>query len=132
MIVLDASAAVDLVLDTSPHAAAIATHLLDHVGDVHAPHLLDAEVGQVLRRHILRRELRPRRAEEAIEFLRDLGMIRYAHLRLLSRALELPRNFTVYDGLYVALAETLEAPLLTRDSALARSARRYIEVVHVP
>lgn len=131
MIVLDASAAVDLLLDTPSHGTAIATHLLEHVGDVHAPHLLDAEVGQVLRRHILRRELRPGRADEAIEFLGDLGIARYSHLRLLPRALELRRNFTVYEALYVALGEVLGAPLLTRDSSLARSARRFVEVIEV-
>ena len=131
MIVLDASAAVDLLLDTTPYSARIGAHLLEHVGEVHAPHLLDAEVGHVLRRHVLRGELRPRRAEQALELLADLRIVRYGHVTLLSRALQLRRSLTVYDALYVSLAEVLEAPLLTRDAGMARSARRLVKVIHV-
>lgn len=131
MIVLDASAAVDLVLDTTPHSTAIATHLLEHAGDVHSPHLIDAEIGQAMRRFVLAGSLRPARAERAIEFLQDIRMTRYSHVRFLHRALRLRRNLTVYDALYVALAEALEAPLLTRDAGIARSARRLVEVIHI-
>ncbi len=132
MIVLDASAAVDLVLDTTPHSTEVAAHLLEHAGEVHAPHLLDAEVGHALRRFMLRDAIVPARAERAVEFLQDLGIIRYSHVGLLPRALNLRRNLTVYDALYVALAELLEAPLMTRDARLARSARRLVEVVLIP
>lgn len=131
MIVFDASAAVDLLLDTTPFSTQVAVHLLQHVGEVHAPHLLDAEIGQVLRRHVLRGELHPRRAEQAVGFLADLHIVRYGHLTLLPRALQLRRNLTVYDALYVALAEILEAPLLTRDAGMASSARQLVEVIHV-
>ena len=131
MIVLDASATVDLVLDTTPYSGLVGTHLLDHAGDLHAPHLLDAEVGQVLRRHVMRGTLRRSRAELAIELLGELGIIRYSHLSFLTRALQLRRNLTVYDALYVALAEALGAPLLTRDAGIARSAGRLIQVIHV-
>ena len=131
MIVLDASAAIDFLLDTAPYSTRIGGLLLDHTGDIHAPHLIDAEIGHVLRRHILHRALRPRRAEQAIEFLSDLRIVRYEHLTLLSRALQLRRNLTMYDALYVSLAEALEAPLLTRDAGIARSAERLIEVILV-
>jgi predicted nucleic acid-binding protein len=66
-----------------------------------------------------------------ISFLGALQIVRYAHLDLLRRALEIPRNVTVYDALYVALAESLDAPLLTRDSRLARSAQRFVQVILV-
>jgi predicted nucleic acid-binding protein len=66
-----------------------------------------------------------------VERLRHLGIKRYSHLLFLPRAMRLHRNLTVYDGLYVALAEALAAPLLTRDGRLARSAGRLIEVIHV-
>lgn len=131
MIVLDASAAVDLFLDTTPYSTRIVSRLMEHAGDVHAPHLLDAEVGQVLRRGILRGALRPRRAEQALESLADLQIVRYGHVSLLPRALGLRRNLTVYDALYVALAEALGASLLTRDEGIARSARRLIDVIHI-
>jgi predicted nucleic acid-binding protein len=131
VIVLDASAAVDALLDTPLVADRVHGHLLEHEGDLHAPHLIDAEVGQVLRRYVLGRQLAPARADRAIERLRSLGITRYAHLFFLPRAMHLHRNLTVYDALYVALAEALGAPLLTRDAKLARSAGRLVEVIHV-
>ena len=131
MIVLDASAAVDLLLDMEPHSSIIAGHLVDQVRDIHAPHLLDAEIGQALRGSILAGVLSSVRANEAISFLGALQIVRYAHLDLLRRALEILRNVTVYDALYVALAESLDAPLLTRDSRLARSAQRFVQVILV-
>jgi predicted nucleic acid-binding protein len=131
VIVLDASAAVDLALDAPPHSTMIAGHLVDHVDDIHAPHLLDAEVGQALRRLVLSGWLRSAQVDEAISFVQDLDIVRYGHLGLLGRALEILRNFTVYDALYVSLAESIDAPLLTRDSRLARSARRFVHVILV-
>ena len=129
MIVLDASAAVDLLLDTPKRGRRVADQLLAHDGDVHAPHLLDAEVGQVLRRFVLSRQIPRRRAHLAVERLRELTVTRYPHLPLLPRAMELLPNFTVDDGLYVALAEALEASLVTGDGPLARAAGRLISVV---
>jgi predicted nucleic acid-binding protein len=131
LIVLDASALIDVLIDTEPFADRVRRHLLDHEGDVHAPHLLDAEVGYVLRRHVLARQLHLDRAERAIERLRQLQVTRYPHLLFLSRAMTLHRNLTVYDGLYVALAEALMVPLLTRDGRLARAAGELVEVIHI-
>jgi predicted nucleic acid-binding protein len=62
--------------------------------------------------------IRVHRAERALHRLRLLSMARYEHTRLLERAFELRRNVTVYDGLYLALAEALGIPLLTKDAAL--------------
>lgn len=124
MIVLDASAAVDLLLDSPPFAERIAREILSYDGDLHAPHLLDAEVGQALRRFVLRRSLKPARAELALARMAQLPLTRYPHGPLLRRAFAMRSNLTVYDGLYVALAEALRAPLLTRDGELAAAARR--------
>ena len=131
MIVVDASALIDGLLDVAPYADQVRDQISSHEGDLHAPHLLDAEIGHVLRREVIARRLRPDRAERAIERLRELPMTRYPHLLFLSRAMQLHRNLTVYDGLYVALAEALMAPLLTRDAGIARSAGRLVEVIHV-
>ena len=131
MIVVDASALVDGLLDRAPFADQVHDHLRSHDGDLHAPHLIDAEFGHVLRRHVLGRRLPLDRAERAIERLRELPITRYPHLLFLSRAMQLHRNLTVYDGLYVALAEALMAPLLTRDAGIARSAGRLIDVIHI-
>ena len=119
MIVIDASAAVDLVLGIEPQAAEILRAIEDEGSGMAAPHLLDAEVGQVLRRLVLQRVLTKGRVFQAIEDLAALPIQRFAHGFLLGRAFALHHNITVYDGLYVALAEALRAPLVTRDRALA-------------
>lgn len=84
-----------------------------------APHLVDAEVGHVLRRGVLAGELRPGRAKSALADLADLPLRRSGHRGLLERAWALRANVSFYDGLYVALAERLDVPLLTLDRRLA-------------
>lgn len=83
-----------------------------------APHLLDVEVAQVLRRYTLSGTLVDSDVAEMITDLLDLPIRRYPHTFLLKRALELKRNVTVYDGTYLALSEVLEVTLLTGDKAL--------------
>ncbi len=119
MIVLDASAVVDLLLDLPPHGEAVARRLAADPDGAAAPHLIDAEVGQVLRRFVLAGSVGSDRAVAAIEDLADLPLERFAHGPLLARAFALRENSTVYDALYLALAEALDAPLVTRDGALA-------------
>lgn len=118
MIVLDASVLVDLLLDLPPHAATIAARIRREAPDLAAPHLADAEVGQVLRRFSTK-GLPAARAEAALGRLAALPFVRFPHTDLLARAFALRQNATVYDALYLALAEGLRAPLLTRDARLA-------------
>jgi predicted nucleic acid-binding protein len=120
VIVADASAVVELLLGGET-AAPVATRLLDPAETVHVPHLLDVEVAQALRRYALSRELDPERGMNALADLGDLPFRRYPHTMLLDRAWELRRSVSAYDAVYIALAEALEAPLLTRDRRLARS-----------
>lgn len=120
MIVADASAVVEVVLN-SPVGELIADRLLDPGETVAAPHLLDLEVVQVLRRYAHGGELDPVRAQMAIEDFTGLPIVRYPHEPLVSRIWELRDNLTAYDAAYIALAEGLDAPLLTRDSRLADS-----------
>jgi predicted nucleic acid-binding protein len=75
-------------------------------------------VGQVFRRYLSTGELDLPRAKLALERLAALPLQRYAHGPLLGRALELRQNATVYDALYLTLAEVLQVPLLTRDTSL--------------
>ena len=128
MIVLDASVLVDLLLDTPPRADTVRARITTE-GGLHAPHLVDAEVGQALRREIRRGALTMARVLGALMDLAGLGIERHPHLPHLPRALELRENLTVYDGLYVALAEAFEAPLLTRDRAVAEAAGPYGELI---
>ena len=86
--------------------------------EFHAPHLIDVEVAHALRRLVRMGEVRPNRAREAVEDLTGLDIRRHAHVDLLSRAWALRNNLTMYDAVYVALAEAIDAPLVTCDGPL--------------
>lgn len=120
MIVLDASAAVEIVLQTEV-GVALTRRLLTPESDLHAPHLLDVEVAQVLRRFTLHGQVTPERARQALEDLADLPIERYPHEMLLPRIWTLRENLTAYDAAYVALSEILDATLLTRDGRISRA-----------
>ena len=131
MIVLDASAVVDLILNLPPHADEIGERVSQEAPNLLTLHLLDAEVGQVLRRYVRRGEIVPARATDAIDDLDLLPLQRYAHFPLLKRAFALRDNATVCDALYLALAEGTGAALITRDPKLARvpGHRAKVEVI---
>lgn len=118
MIVLDASAALELLLRTSL-AAAVEQRALRDDETIHAPALLDLEVAQVLRRFVHRGELSAVRGREALELLLRLPITRHGHEPLIARIWALRANLTAYDAAYVALAEGLRAPLVTCDARLA-------------
>ncbi len=118
MPVFDASVLVDY-LAGGEYANQVRDHLLNHNEGLWAPHLVDAEVGHVLRRAVLIGELRPSIAGAALTALADLPLRRAGHRGLLARAWALRATVTFYDALYVALAERLDMPLLTLDGRLA-------------
>ena len=120
MIVVDASAILEILLNT-PAAPRIAKRLFAPRQTLHAPHLLDLEVAHVLRRYWLTGVLSPDRGMEALQEVADLPLTRYPHDLFLPRIWQLRQNFTSYDAAYLALAETLRAPLVTLDKALASS-----------
>lgn len=120
MIVLDASAVIELVLATRA-GEAVARRIRSGEESLHAPHLLDVEVAQVMRRLAKDGIVEAERARGALDRLPQLAIHRYAHEYLLPRVWELRRNLTAYDAVYVALAEALDAPLLTLDRRLGRS-----------
>jgi predicted nucleic acid-binding protein len=118
MIVLDASAALELLLRAGRHPALV-ERVLRSGETVAAPHLLDLEVTQVLRRFVMAGELTEVRAREAIEDLRAMGIAKYPHTEFLERVWQLRANCTAYDAVYIALAEVLGAALITCDARLA-------------
>ena len=120
MIVPDASVVLELLLRTEA-AARIEDRLLDPRESLHAPHLLDLEVAQVLRRYVARGDMRPERGRLALELFARFPFTRYSHEPLLGRIWLLRQNLTAYDAAYVALSEGLGATLLTRDARLADS-----------
>jgi predicted nucleic acid-binding protein len=130
MIVVDASAILEILLRT-PAAEAVEKRVLDSGETLHAPHLIDVEVAQVLRRYAAAGEIHAARGRAALADLSDLPMRRYPHGFLLSRAWELRNNLTAYDAVYVALAEALDATLVTGDRRLAAAPghRARVEVV---
>ncbi len=93
-----------------------------------APHLIDAEVGHSLRRRVAARKLRDDHALKALTRFAGLPLRRIVHTGLLDRAWQLRHNLSFYDGLYVALAEVLDVPLLTLDHRLARAVGDATEV----
>jgi predicted nucleic acid-binding protein len=121
VIVFDASAAVELLLGT-PRAAAIRTRIARPRESLHAPHLFDIEVVSSLRRFVSRGLLAGDAARDMVEDLSSLRLARYPHAPLLDRIWQLRENFTAADAAYVALAEGLDAPLLTSDERLAGAA----------
>ena len=130
MIVIDASALLEFLLQT-PLGGRVEARIFRDGDELHTPHLADVEVVQALRRLVRMGEVSAARASEAIADLTDLDLHRHAHLDLLGRAWRLRDNVTAYDAIYVALAEAIEAPLVTCDGPLARALghRASIEVI---
>jgi predicted nucleic acid-binding protein len=127
VIVLDASAAVEYLLKT-PLGEGVAERLSRADGPLHVPHLLDVEVVHVLRRLNLSGRIQERRARQVLGDLAALPLIRYPHDELVGRVWSLRDMLTAYDAMYVALAEGLEATLVTCDERLGRAHGHKAEV----
>ncbi|HEX4107212.1 MAG TPA: type II toxin-antitoxin system VapC family toxin [Solirubrobacteraceae bacterium] len=121
MIVLDASAVLDGLLDAATHPG-IAACLAGADDPLAAPDLIDVEVLSVLRRWERRGEISAPRAKQAWQDLQALPIIRYPARALLDRAWKLRHNLSAYDAQYVALAQALPARLLTSDEGMADAA----------
>lgn len=120
MIVVDASVLVVALVDSQADGDAARLRLLGET--IAAPEIIDLEVASVLRRQVSQGMLEERRAADALCDLAALPLTRAPHAGLLTRCWELRQNVTIDDGAYVALAEELEATLLTADARLARAA----------
>lgn len=127
MIVVDASALLEVLLRTSA-AKAMEDRLFAPRQTLHAPYLLDVEVAQVIRRYAANGEIDGERGRAALADLADLPLRRYPHDFLLPRIWDLRNNLTAYDAVYVALAEALDTPLLTRDRRLAAAADHHVQI----
>lgn len=127
MIVVDSSCLLELILDT-PQAPPVAERIFSGDRSLHAPHLCDLEIAQALRRLVASRVVDKTRAGQALEDLSELPLTRHPHWPMLSRVWQLRANFTAYDASYVVLAESLNAPMLTRDRRLANAAKTIVQV----
>lgn len=119
MIVIDASALVELLVGGTPRAARVAARISDPAESLHAPQLIDLEVASVLRSLESRRQLSRALATRSIVDLLALDLTRYPHEALVPRIWQLRGHLTAYDAAYVALAENLASPLVTCDRRLA-------------
>lgn len=130
MIVLDASAAVEWLL-VRGSAAVVAARFSDPDITVHAPSLLGVEVVAALRGLVMGGHTVSERARIAVADLCSADIMLHDPTPLLPRAWELRDNLTAYDAVYVALAEVLDATLVTTDARIARvpGVRAVIDVV---
>ena len=119
MIVLDASALIELLLGT-PRGLQVADLLEDATVSVHVPHLADVEVSHALRRLVTVKAISDAMAGEAVDELQNLPLVRHGHDATLDRMWALRRNVSAYDAAYLALAEVLGATLVTCDRRLAK------------
>ena len=129
MAVIDASVVVAALVDAE-HASWAAAQMFPGGpgGGLWVPHLIDAEVGHALRREVAADRLAEDLAAEALLDFAQMPFRRIDHIGLLHRAWELRHNVSFYDGLYVALAEILDLPLVTLDRRLARAVGGATEV----
>lgn len=126
MIVVDASAALAALLNAGPARRTLAGE------QIHAPHLIDSEVANALRRASAAKRLDADAAWAALDAWRRLGLTRYPAYSVLDRIWELRDNLSAYDATYVALAELLDCSLVTADSRLGRAPGIVCPVTVVP
>jgi len=117
VIVVDASAIIEVLLNTAT-GDVLRSYLFATGETLHVPHLMDVEVLQVLGRYSISKTLDRKRAGEAFDDYAAIPLTRYPHSVLLPRVWELRHNLTAYDAVYVALAEALDATLVTCDRGL--------------
>ncbi len=115
MIVVDASALLEVLL-RRPAAPSVEQIIFGAGQTLAAPYLLDIEIAQVIRRHAVKGEIDGERGGQALTDFGDMAIQRYPHDILLRRIWALRHNLSAYDASYVALAEALDTPLVTRDS----------------
>jgi predicted nucleic acid-binding protein len=126
VIVVDASAALSAVLNAGAARRALASEQL------HAPHLIDSEVANGLRRRVATAQVSAADGWSALNTWRSLGMTRYPVFALLDRVWELRGSLSAYDACYVALAELLNCNLLTADTRLSGAPGIRCAVTAVP
>lgn len=119
MIVVDSAAVVDALIGAAD-SDALHAHLAAE--ELHAPGLLDYEVVSAVRGLTLGNHLSATRARDLLTDFDDLTIERWpAADALRRRAFQLRDSISAYDAAYVALAEALDCPLVTRDARLGRS-----------
>jgi predicted nucleic acid-binding protein len=130
VLVLDTSAVVGALTGRPPSLELI--ERLRGESDLSAPHLLDIELLHALRRLVIGGQLSEDRAADARDDFAALAITRYEHTVVADRIWELRHGLTAYDATFVALAELLDAPLVTFDARLARAPGHHATVELFP
>ena len=131
MIVLDASAAIDYLVDAGDRGD-WARERIEREGSFAAPHVVDLEVVSGLCRLLARVEVTRRQAEIGLADFANLDVTRYPMTIFLDRIWQLSAVLTPYDAAYVTLGEVLDSPVLTTDSRLARAHGHQAAIVAFP
>lgn len=118
--ILDPSAAIELLLRTDKGDQVLELVSAEDA-EIHAPHLLVTEVVQVMRRQVRSNVLDVSRAAESLSILSELGIQFHGYLPLMARTWQLRENVSAYDATFIALAETLNQPLVTADARLGNA-----------
>lgn len=127
--VVDASALLELVSGVAPDPG---LRRMSWTARGAAPEIIDLEVASALRRYVRAGLLDAENARAALVDARESSVTRTPHRPLLDRVWELRDSVATYDAAYVALAETLDVPLLTCDARLGRAHGHDAEVVVYP
>ncbi|MEE9178667.1 MAG: type II toxin-antitoxin system VapC family toxin [Acidimicrobiia bacterium] len=122
MIIVDASALIPLLMEYQEESDDI-EEAMQRMGwePLGAPHLIDLEVAHIVRRLLRAERINERVASGALSGIMEMRLSRFPHDLLLPRIWQLRHILSAYDAAYLALAETLEVPLVTRDHAMAIS-----------
>ena len=130
MIVVDASTVIRLLANRGTDD--MLRRRLSAPRTLHAPHLIDAEVGSGVRGLLLGRKVDRERADEMLADFASLRITRHPLLPYLSRVIDLRDNLSAYDAAYVVLAEALAIPFLTTDAKLAGASGHSADVQVYP
>lgn len=127
MIVVDASALLHALIGT-PLGPVARKRLFASGESLHAPHLIDLEVAQVVRRYVRAGDIDDFAGERILGDLVALPLVRHSHGPLMARVWDFRDVLSAYDAAYVALAQVLDALLVTRDRRLASAIRGFARV----
>jgi predicted nucleic acid-binding protein len=116
MIVVDASVFIDVLTEPATSENMIA--ILADAKEFAAPHIVDLEVMNGLRKHVFAKRMTVVQAKAALAVFYDLNLLRHSTWELSDAIWQMYANVTPYDAAYVQLALTLNIPFLTRDGKL--------------